>query len=53
MKKSKILIVALVGLLLAVGVILTSCGGCKGDCGFLGCNDKCPQTSEGCSKETC
>ena len=50
MKKSKILIVALlIGLLLAVGTVLISCGiGCKGNCGYTGCNDKCPQTSEGC-----
>jgi len=49
MKKRKFLIVALlVGLLLAVGTIFTSCGTCKGDCGFTGCNDQCPQTSKEC-----
>ena len=50
MNKSKFLIVVLIGLLLAAGMVLSSCGrDCMGGCGraanFSECENDCPDSS--------
>jgi len=50
MKKNKFLIVIIIGLLLAAGMVLSSCGrDCMGGCGraanFSECENDCPDSS--------